>query len=270
MNKLDSLFDKLVQSEEHLYKVNFFGPVFSSNIRIKLNGILLDLKVQPSNFRGWGKFTTTDCKTANLVGQAERKDIGRYLELYPLTSLIVVNLDRAKGMTLDKHHSIHSFCLADNIELFDTIKVRFDGNNYLFDSVDTSRSKYSSQLRKFLNDKVKPDNISYSGLTLFEKVAYAFGYKLEQDKYVLTTEGKIKDSIRRAGGEFNGYRNNGDNLTVTYMVDGESYTSTFDKNLRCTKGGAGICLSGYDNNFDLQSLITVIREGQNKDRIVRF
>jgi hypothetical protein len=67
---------------------------------------------------------------------------------------------------------------------------------------------------------------------------------------------------------FRSYQDRGDTYTVEYLVEGNRYTSVVDKR-DLTVRAAGICLNGGDRSFDLTSLVHVIREGENRDRIVR-
>ena len=57
--------------------------------------------------------------------------------------------------------------------------------------------------------------------------------------------------------------------TVTFTVDGQTHRSTVHKN-DLTVLVAGICLSGEDRKFDLQSLVGVIREGSQRRQLVRM
>ena len=55
------------------------------------------------------------------------------------------------------------------------------------------------------------------------------------------------------------YLERADGIRVTYRVDGADYTTSVNKN-DLTVQVAGICLSGEDQNFDLASLVGVLRE----------
>jgi hypothetical protein len=67
--------------------------------------------------------------------------------------------------------------------------------------------------------------------------------------------------LRFGGGDLHGFRDRGEFWLVEWLArDGQLHTSAIAKN-DLTVISAGICLSGEDQKFDLQSLVGVV-EGE--------
>ena len=65
------------------------------------------------------------------------------------------------------------------------------------------------------------------------------------------------------GGELRDFRDRGDFWQVEWTTrNGEHHTSAISKG-DLTVISSGICLSGYDRDFDLQSLVGVIESRDN-------
>ena len=76
-------------------------------------------------------------------------------------------------------------------------------------------------------------------------------------------ERRLRDALHMGGGELRDFRDRGDFWQVEWTTrNGEHHTSAISKN-DLTVISSGICLSGGDRNFDLQSLVGVI-EAQDK------
>jgi len=80
----------------------------------------------------------------------------------------------------------------------------------------------------------------------------------------------LRNDVEFAGGQFIRHEEKNDHYSVTYEVDGQQYTSYISKDPIHQVLTAGICLEGGDKDFDLKSLISVIREGQQRKAIFRF
>ena len=80
---------------------------------------------------------------------------------------------------------------------------------------------------------------------------------------------KIKRALSHGGGEFKSYIERADSYTVTFSLDGEDFSSTIRKD-DFEVVSAGICLSGEDRKFDLQSLVGVVKKGQRERKIYRM
>jgi hypothetical protein len=78
----------------------------------------------------------------------------------------------------------------------------------------------------------------------------------------------LRGALAHAGAELKDYVERQDVYTVTYEVDGQRHVSAISKKDLSVQV-AGICLSGEDENFDLQSLVGVIREAQSGGGLVR-
>jgi hypothetical protein len=71
-------------------------------------------------------------------------------------------------------------------------------------------------------------------------------------------EGRLRDALHMGGGELREFRDRGEFWQVEWMTrNGDRHTSAISKG-DLTVITSGICLSGYDRNFDLQSLVGVI------------
>ena len=78
-------------------------------------------------------------------------------------------------------------------------------------------------------------------------------------------EGRLRDALHMGGGELREFRDRGEFWQVEWMTrNGERHTSAISKG-DLTVISSGICLSGYDRNFDLQSLVGVIEARDNWD-----
>jgi hypothetical protein len=75
-------------------------------------------------------------------------------------------------------------------------------------------------------------------------------------------EGRLREALRTGGGEMRDFRDRGEYWLVEWTTaDGQRHTSAIAKG-DMTVISSGICLSGRDRDFDLQSLVGVI-EGRD-------
>jgi hypothetical protein len=271
------LFTKLAKEEQDFFSTEFLSPVLQRQpIRIKIAGIVLNLKVQPDSFEGWGIFESADQKTARFLREPTMIQKQRYLDLYPRFSFIVCNQGkRVFGIPahqFDSRIQIQGrvpILLTQEVRLFDCIDVRWDGQNFWYDKPTSGRSvKFATELRDALAQELEAEKLEISGITSEERMAYQLAFiesiELRRDQ----KEERLKKAIERGGAEFISYVERGNTYTVEYFVNGARHRSVVDSDtLRVTS--AGICLSGRDRDFDLQSLIGVVKQGEERGLIYR-
>jgi hypothetical protein len=172
-----------------------------------------------------------------------------------------------------------------------------------------SNPEISEYLRTSLEERVSPSNIAIKGLTPDDRKAYALRVamdeairreveerarierereiqrleeerqraqeeerreriRVEQDR-LRAIEGTLEGDVAHAGGEYIAHEEKSDHYRVRYLVEGVEYISYISKNPGHQVLSAGICLDDTDDQFDLKSLVTVIREGQDRGLIHR-
>lgn len=263
-----TLLAKLAESENKFSNQQFLAPVIQGQkIRIKIESVLMELDVTPKRFSGWGVFSCNDFRTAKRIRVANEFERDEYLKLFPAIRTIVVR----------KEDNYFGVCLPDNrfkvtgeipiklpIELqqFDTIIVRYDGENFWYDCKLYEFSPQADYLRESLSVNTQADSLSVNGL-LAEHVKAYRSAQLELARLKkLTIEGKIQDAVTRGGGIYKSHIERGNSFSITYTIDNQTFTSTVDSNLNVQS--SGVCLSGADRNFDLQSLMSVMREREDR------
>lgn len=280
---MTNLFSKMADLEKDFFSSQVLCPVLKNKpIRVRIAGVILNMQVvRPTNYEGWGVFELPTAKTARLVREPSATERQAYLNLFPALRLIVCRrvgdvwygIPANLADTRFKITGLVPIALATEVQLFDVVQTRFDGQNCWFDTSDERHDlRLSSYLRQELVKLTEPSELSHSGLSpeLCDAYLLAYGPALEADIEAKKdrVEERIKDVLRRAGAKYRSYLERTDSYTVEYMVGRERHRSTISKdNLEVRS--AGICLSGNDRHFDLQSLVGVIREGQRARRIVR-
>jgi hypothetical protein len=279
----DDLLNKLAAAEKDFSASQLFSPVLKGKpIRVRIEGIVVTLDVvKPKNFEGWGVFSPITMKTARFIREPNMAEKQEYFKLFPALRLILCrNTDNqwygVSAHQADSRFKIHGLVpvqLAQEVQLFDAVKVRFDGANIWFEEVDSRASpKTAIYLRESLVKLLDPKKLELSGLTQEERDAYlmAYGPALAADEEARRdkNEDRIKDALTRAGAKYQSYIERKDSYTIEYTIDGHKHRSVVNKDTLAVES-AGICLAGTDRNFDLQSLVGVIRQGQNRGGVVR-
>lgn len=284
MSILDTI-ERLGEQEETISQKEIVSPVFyNQKIVTRIEGIVLTLDI-PKAEPGWYTFKPVDNTKAKIVGPADIDKIQNYLKHLPKIRLILALRKKKafysvpmKGNTWNfkMDNLLPVYLFDDTAEEFAKCICRFDGVSLWFDSIDLSEDPIKAQyLRDSLKDLKNPTRIKHSGLTKEEKIAYTIKYKLDKKIIEESKKTKIQRDVEFAGGKFVQSQERSDHHYVTYKVDGETFHSVISKDPKHQVITAGICLTDHntgrsgDADFDLKSLVSVIREGINTGQISR-
>ncbi len=261
-----NLFDRLAEEERGIFGQEFIG--YASNkgdtIRICVGSILMGLSVNKG--QGIGIYRPKSYRTAKFVRKATLVEKDKFIKHLPIIRLVVCD---KVGQNWFGASSTGEVPIADaqdsGIQLFDSILCRFDGIRCIYDCIDQNSNLHVAEvLRSHLQKRTKISEIeTISAVTPLGVSAYKFAFRQLKD----LDEDRIKDYIKRGGGNFASYKEIGGVYTVTYEIQNQTFTSVIRKDMKVES--AGICLSGTDKEYDLQSLISVVKEGIQTGQINR-
>lgn len=281
----NDLFAELEAEEKDFLKREFLSPALRNRpIRVKISDIVMTMNVtEPKNYTGWGVFQPTSYKTARLVREPTMQEKAQYLQLFPAVRFVLCRRTKHVWYGMPANESDRRFLfrglvpvsLAVESQMFDTVIGRFDGQTVWFERQDPRHTpKNAVELREHLLALREPEKIELPGWTREEREAYNFALLTELENQKETDEDRIKTALKRAGAEFRGYVERGNTFTVEITVDGRNYRPVIDKDTLAVQS-AGICLVdhrtgiAHDSDFDLQSLVTVYREGHGGRQVHR-
>lgn len=281
-NNITDALNRLAAAEDRFLTSEFLAPVLhGGQVQVRIAGVICSLRIQPSDFEGWGIFRPVSHTNAKLVRNAKLAERRRYLELFPAVRLILSGRSEEQWLAVPASHADSRFQidgaipvrLVEEAQLFEVIESRFDGSHFWYAGPDSRWDPgTASYLRQELGRLTPPDQLQRAGLTAEERAVYERNYwpRYEVSKEAQRTreERRLRGALAHAGAELKDYVERHDVYTVTYEVDGQRHVSAIAKKDLSVQV-AGICLSGEDQNFDLQSLVGVIREAQGDHRLVR-
>ena len=279
---INDLLNKLSAQEKDFLDQDIFAPYVKGGAQIvlRINKVVYKLKTRKFKRDGFGVFRATDASNARLVREAESYEIEDYLHLLQKVDFILVSkLSRWLAYPASGHSFKQQFktnpaltqvLVVDNVELMDTIEARFDGANFWFDCV-----KFGGDIERKENLRNRLENQNYSitkeiksGLTPEENIAFKFAVAFHQEANKSELEKRLEQEFHKTGALMSKFVERGDTVEVQWSDKKTSgkYTSVLKKG-DLSVITAGICLSGGDKRFDLQSLVTVCRQGQGRGHV---
>lgn len=275
---IHSLLDKMESAEESFLRTEFLAPVLpGGSVQVRIAGLVCTLRVEGQTEPGWAILKPLSMDTAQVVARPGLRQVQDYLALFPAVRLLMLARTGRDWLAAPARKGDARFQisgpvpvqLAVGVEPFQQIVARFDGTHFWFQEVDRRRSlAIAAYLREAFAAETSPDQLHKPTLTAEERHAYGLLYKAIQDARRDKVELRLAEALAHADAELTSYIEREDAYTVAFTVDGGLHRSTVRKD-DLTVLVAGICLSGQDRRFDLQSLVGVIREGARGRRIVR-
>lgn len=270
-----AMIAKMEEEEKKLSQTTFLAPIVAGGrVRVRVAGIVYEMKVRTRE-TGFCILRMVEQGVAEVVETASLSLVAKYLALFPRVRLVLVD-------QLDKTWWALAYSEADSrlrlsgpvpVRLvlgctnFDTIHARFDGATFWFDSVDRKRDPAVSRtLRRSLEADTKPADLRARGMVPSERLAYRMMYlhkhRNDPAETMLDDRTRISEALRHAGATLDSFRYTDQNqqyATVRFEMDGQDHVvnvSVGDLTLQ----SAGVCLSGQDQDFDLTSVVGVLRE----------
>jgi hypothetical protein len=274
--KIHDALDRLAAEERKFLGQEFLAPVIrGGRVGVQIAGVVCQMRVTPREFEGFGVFKAVSHADATLVREATMSERRKYLALFPRVTLIV----SSRGQTIlgavpsnladARFQVLGEILLAlagdGEAELFDTVVARFDGSRFWFDQVDPRADPAAATyLRQAIVAMTDPKRLDRPGLLPGQHLAYLLNFTKRLEAMLAdqraSNEGRLRLALEHAGAQLRDFVEQRDVYRVTYDVDGVRHTSVVRKG-DLTVQTAGICLSGRDRDFDLASLVGVLREG---------
>ncbi|MBD2614733.1 hypothetical protein H6G94_26240 [Nostoc punctiforme FACHB-252] len=274
MTNIFKLINEIANVEAQLCNTQFLAPcVKGGRVRTRVAGMVYTFRPKPSKFEGWGIFQPVDEKTATVVEEADLPQIAEYLQHFPQIRLRLVRqlggqtwlaypvneADVRQRLQVVKPMAIH---LVTEGTTFDQIIARWNGHSCWFEEIDRRTDPIIVEtLQSAVKQLVPVGELHFKGVTPEIRTVYELAtaqidgfHQPQQD------EKRLRKALHMGGGELKQFQDRGDYWTVDWTTaDGVRHSSAIAKT-DLTVISSGICLSGYDGDFDLQSLVGVIEQ----------
>jgi hypothetical protein len=283
-DKLTNLIHAMAQQEEQALQTEFFAPcVRGGLLRTRVRQLIYTFKALPDDFEGWGIFLPLNNKQAELLEEASLFQVVDYLQL--LKPLRVRLAQQLRGQTwlaypANESDAEQRFAAARPLLIhlvsegapFEQIIARSDGNAFFFEETDRRSDPIVARtlVAEFAN-RTPAGALQFAGLTPEMRIAYQLASQpyeppaRRRQKNLHSAaplpqsdEARLNEALKVGGGRLEGFSDRGDYWTVEWTSrNGQQHTSAIGKE-DLTVISSGICLSGMDRDFDLQSLVGVI------------
>lgn len=183
---LDSLH-RLARDERNLFASEFVAPsVRGRAVAVRIKGVRCSFEVEPAGFDGWGVFRAIAHDRAALMRMATPGERMKYLRQYPAACLVLCvwrypHWDAVLADLSDRRFPVRTtapLCLAGAAQRFDTVRARFDGEQFLFESMHgPADADLAGLLRKTLQWGIDPQSLKCPQLTPALRKAYALAHR---------------------------------------------------------------------------------------------
>lgn len=282
MTDIRKLINKLAAEENKLLSTEFIAPcVGNGKVRTRIARMFYTFTTKPDDFEGWGIFKPMNEKQAAFIEQPNLPLICEYLNnfqslrlrlIYPLKgqswlAYPINEADMIQRCGYCKPVVVH---LVAEASKFEVVIARTDSAAWWFDECDRRSDVMVNQsLREQLEQVTLPQDLHFKGITPEMRTAYNLATQQAQEFSALhrqrQDEKRLKEALKMGGGELQQWSDREDYWVVEWITsDGEHHTSAISKN-DLTVMSAGICLSGEDQKFDLQSLVGVVERRDSEE-----
>lgn len=288
-----NLVARLAAEEARLRDVLFVAPcVAGARVRTRVEGLVHTFRVYPVDFEGWGLFRPRTADGAVYQGPATLEQVERYLQLFPPFRVrLAVRLqgrtwlawpagegDAVQRLGRAAPLRVH---LVEDGNPFEQVVARGGGSAWWFAMSDSRTDpRHADRLREALATLADPAELAWTGLTPEMRNAYRLalaqvpeyrrrvaldraqeprrGPERRHDVRHTPDEVRLRRALACGGGQLRTYADRGEHWQVEWQTStGEWHVSAIQKS-DLTVLSSGICLSGRDRDFDLQSLVGVL------------
>lgn len=270
MRDIQRVLARVAAQERALRDARILAPCVSGGrVRVRVAGLVHTFRPLPEGLEGWAIFRVlgADAERVDEPGPAE---LARYLNLLRPLRLRLVNALR--GQTWLAYPANESDArqrgwraepifvhLVSGPGAFEQIVARHDGSAWWFQETDRRADPVlADRLRQSLAAATPPESLDLRDLTPELRTVYEIAAQQVAGFERLRDERRLRSALSLGGGQLHGVRDRGDCWWVEWSTsDGARHTSAIAK-ADLTVMSAGICLSGEDRQFDLQSLVGVV------------
>jgi hypothetical protein len=271
MTDIRKLLSQIASAEAQLQSTQFFAPcVKGGRVRTRVAGMIYTFTPKPRQFEGWGILQPVDEQTAMLLEEADLPQITAYLQQFPTIRLrLAYRLQNQTWLAypINEADVRQRFKTVKPVVVhlvkgvgFEQILARWNGNSYWFEEVDRRADPAIAEtLQSALKQLTPVEELQFKGITLEMRTLYHLAtQRIEGFAQPQRDEKRLRQALKLSGGELHQFQDRGDYWTVDWITsDGTRHTSAIAKE-DLTVVSSGICLSGRDRDFDLQSLVGVM------------